>query len=146
MLEEKRIKYFVPADYTEGSKLEHLVQQIIDRTISNEVLEEFHFDCAAEKADETKGQSAEELKKEELIDMLQESANFASTHSVILQLSKIESWSESQRCKLLRIALENKQVTYILKDKDVRKFYSMLCNGIDSEEANKLKEILKMGE
>ena len=55
MLEENRIKYFVPADYTEGSKLETLVKQIIDRTISNEILEEVHFDCVVEKAEETRG-------------------------------------------------------------------------------------------
>lgn len=49
MLDENRIKYFVPADYTEGSKLEELVKQIIDRTLSNEILEKFHYDCIQEK-------------------------------------------------------------------------------------------------
>lgn len=49
MLEENRIKYFVPADYTKKSKLETLVKQIIDRTASNEILESFHFDCVKEK-------------------------------------------------------------------------------------------------
>ena len=67
MLDENRIKYFAPADYTEGSKLEHLVQQIIDRTITNEILEDVHFDCIAEKLDETRGQSEEELKKEDYL-------------------------------------------------------------------------------
>lgn len=146
MLEENRIKYYVPADYTGGSKLECLVKKIIDRTISNEVLEEFHFDCIAEKADETKGQSEEELKKEELIDKLEDSTNFANTHSVIAQLSKVMSWSETQKNKLLRIALENDQVTYILKDKDVKEFYSLICDGMDNEEANKIKEILNSEE
>lgn len=51
MLEENRIKYFVPADYTKKSKLETLVKQIIDRTASNEILESFHFDCVKEKYD-----------------------------------------------------------------------------------------------
>ena len=45
MLKENRIKYFVPADYTENSQLEHLVHCIIDRTRSNEVLERMHYDC-----------------------------------------------------------------------------------------------------
>ena len=49
MLEENRIKYFVPADYTKNSKLETLIKQIIDRTASNEILESFHFDCVKEK-------------------------------------------------------------------------------------------------
>lgn len=143
MLDENRIKYFVPADYTAGSKLEHLVQQIIDRTVSNEKLEEFHFACAAEKVDETKGQSEEEVKREELIDKLEDSTNFANTHSVVAQLAKVESWSESQKMKLIRIALVNNQVTCILRDKDIKDFYSSICNGMNNEEANKIKEILK---
>ena len=49
MLNEDRIKYFAPADYTEGSKLEELVRMIIDRTVSNEKLEDFYFDCIEEK-------------------------------------------------------------------------------------------------
>lgn len=142
MLDENRIKYYVPADYTEGSKLEHLVQQIIDRTISNEILEAFHFDCIAEKIDETKGQSEEELKKEELIDKLEDSKSFANTHSVIEQMTEIDQWSENQKTKLIKIALENNQVTYILKDKDIMNFYSRVCDGTDNDEANKIKEIL----
>lgn len=63
MLDENRIKYYAPADYTENSRLEKLVQQIIDRTKSNEVLEEVHFECIAEKTEEMKGQSEEEIKK-----------------------------------------------------------------------------------
>lgn len=146
MLDENRIKYYVPADYTEDSKLEHLVQQIIDRTISNEILENVHFDCIAEKIDETKGQSEEELKKEELIDRLEDSTSFANTHSVMEQLTEVEQWSEIQKKKLFKIALENTQVKFILKDKDVKAFYRRLCNGINSENANKIKEILNSEE
>ena len=142
MLDENRIKYFAPADYTEGSKLEHLVQQIIDRTITNEILEDVHFDCIAEKLDETRGQSEEELKKEELIDKLEDSSNFANTHSIIEQMLEIKEWSEDQKCKLFKIALENNQVTYILKDVDVKDFYRMICKNNNSEEAKRIKEIL----
>lgn len=45
MLEENRIKYYVPADYTENSQLENLVKMIVDRTFANERLEETHFEC-----------------------------------------------------------------------------------------------------
>ena len=83
MLDENRIKYFAPADYTEGSKLECLVKRIIDRTISNEILESIHYDCISEKKEETKGQSEDELKKEELINKLEDSSNFANTHAII---------------------------------------------------------------
>lgn len=67
MLEENRIKYYAPADYTEGSKLEELVKKIIDRTISNEILEDFHFECVSEKDDETRNQTEEEVRKKSLL-------------------------------------------------------------------------------
>lgn len=142
MLDENRIKYFVAADYTEGSKLEQLVHQIIDRTITNEILEEVHFSCMSEKVDETKGQSEEELRKEELIDKLEDSESFANTHSVIEQLSAIKEWSDAQIKKLLKIALENNQVTYILKDEDVKRFYSAICEGNNSDEARRIRDVI----
>ena len=54
MLDENRIKYFAPADYTEDGKLEILVRQIIDRTVSNEILEKAHFECVAEKDEDVR--------------------------------------------------------------------------------------------
>lgn len=142
MLDENRIKYFVPADYTEGAKLEQLVHKIIDRTASNEILEEVHFDCVAEKVKETKDQSEEEMEKEELIDKLSDSTSFANTHAVIRQLAEIDKWSVPQKNKLLRIALENTQVTYILKDNDLKSFYESVSAGIASEDADGVREIL----
>ena len=141
MLDENRIKYFVPADYTKGAKLEQLIHQIIDRTISNEVLEEAHFCCVSEKENETRNQSKEELEKEELIDKLSDSTSFANTHAVIEQLTGVKVWSGAQKNKLLRIALENTQVTYILKDYDLKAFYTIICDGVDTEDADGVREI-----
>jgi len=141
MLEENRIKYFVPADYTKGSKLENLVKHIIDKTISNEVLEEVHFGCIAEKAEETKGRSEEELRKEELINKLEDSTSFANTHIIIEQLAKINTWSENQKSKLIKIALKNNQVKFILNDKDVKDFYNSICEGISNEDIDKIRYI-----
>ena len=45
MLSENRIRYFAPADYTEGGKLDTLVKAMIDRTAANEVLEELYYEC-----------------------------------------------------------------------------------------------------
>ena len=42
---ENRIRYFAPADYTEGSSLDTLIKAIIDRTAANEVLEERSYEC-----------------------------------------------------------------------------------------------------
>ena len=48
MLRDGRVRYYAPADYTEGSELDKLVRQIILRTAANEALEEKHNRCAAE--------------------------------------------------------------------------------------------------
>lgn len=42
MLRDRRIKYFAPADYTEGSELDELVKAIICKTAAYEALEDKH--------------------------------------------------------------------------------------------------------
>lgn len=48
MMLDKRIRYYAPADYTEGSELDLLVKAIIDKTAAYEVLENRHFENMAE--------------------------------------------------------------------------------------------------
>ena len=48
MMRDKRIRYYAPADYTEGSELDLLVKAIIDKTAVYEVLENYHFANLAE--------------------------------------------------------------------------------------------------
>ena len=48
MMRDNRIRYFVPADYSEGSQLDGLVRQIIRRTVANEALEAAHLRCREE--------------------------------------------------------------------------------------------------
>ena len=48
MIRENRIRYYSPADYTEGSALDTLVKKIIMRTAANEALEAEHITCAEE--------------------------------------------------------------------------------------------------
>lgn len=143
MLEENRIKYFVPADYTENSELELLLKQIIDRTVSNEILEEFYFKCVNEKNDETKNKSEKELQKDDLINRLEDSTSFANTHTIIAEMSEVKSWSKEQKEKLIGIALKNSQVRYILKDKDVKQFYKTICEGFNGEKANEIIKKIK---
>lgn len=142
MLDEKRIKYYVPADYNENSQLEQLVKMIIDRTISNEMLEEFYFECVSEKDKEIKGQSEETIKIDGLINRLEDSMSFANTHDIIAKLRVYENWTDEQKTKLVKIALNNNQVTYILKDKDVKKFYEAVCENYNGDDARKVIEIL----
>ena len=48
MIRDNRIKYFVPADYSEGTELDSLMKTIIDRTAINEQLERTHYDYQQE--------------------------------------------------------------------------------------------------
>ena len=43
MMQENRIKYFAPADYSEGSELDNLVKSIIDKTVLSEKLENIFY-------------------------------------------------------------------------------------------------------
>ena len=49
MMRERRIRYFAPADYNNGSDLDSLVKDIIRRTAMNERLEERHIRDLAEQ-------------------------------------------------------------------------------------------------
>lgn len=48
MFRDQRIRYYAPADYTNGSELDTLVKKIILRTSANEALEAAHFQCMME--------------------------------------------------------------------------------------------------
>lgn len=132
----------MPADYNENSQLEQLVKMIIDRTISNEMLEEFYFECVSEKDKEIKGQSEETIKIDGLINRLEDSMSFANTHDIIAKLRVYENLTDEQKTKLVKIALNNNQVTYILKDKDVKKFYEAVCKNYNDDDARKVIAIL----
>lgn len=48
MMTDNRIRYFAPADYTEGSSLEALLHSIIDKTVTFEHLEQTHIQNKSE--------------------------------------------------------------------------------------------------
>lgn len=52
MLRDRRIRYFVPADYSEGHELDCLVKAIVDKTAAYEVLENRYFENLAEAREE----------------------------------------------------------------------------------------------
>ena len=54
MMRDRRIKYFVPADYREGGELDVLVKAIIDNTVTGEVLESIYFARISDSAEENK--------------------------------------------------------------------------------------------
>ena len=144
MLREHRIKYFAPADYREGSSLEGLIKNIVDRTKTNEVLERKYFKCFDEMSEEQKNKSIEEIHKNELIIQLEESRSFANTHEIIKQLDMIEDGDNKQKDKLIHIAITNTQVKFILSDNDIQKFFKRIIGEIETEEIKEVKELMDM--
>lgn len=127
MMEDKRIKYFAPADYTENSELDNLVKAIIDQTASNEKLMSLHYQNKKEQANQNMNAVIQENKeKEKLILDLENSNSFKQTHSIISKLKEIKSWTSEEKRQLNRIAEINKQVSCIMNDSDVREFYTSI--------------------
>ena len=145
MMRDGRIKYFAPADYSEGTELDALVKAIIDRTAANEALESIHYRCKKERINADQASSHEEREKTDLIIELENSSSFAGTHSVISKLLEISSWTNDQKNDLCEIALRNSQILYILGDADVSRFYKGLLKNMNnlSEAAQKIKEAIE---
>lgn len=126
MMEDKRIKYFAPADYTDNSELDKLVKAIIDQTASNEKLMSVHFQCKQEQVDHNMNiDSHEDREKQKLILDLENSNSFKQTHSVISKLKQIKNWTRREKIQLQEIAKTNNQVSYIIDD-DVDEFYKLI--------------------
>lgn len=145
MMRDGRIKYYVPADYTEGKEMDVLVKSIIDRTVANENLEKLYTRYKIEAEDADKKSNDEERKKTNLIIALENSSSFASTHTAISALREVDSWTDEEKEALFNIAIENSQVRYILRDSDVERFYKSLLNNQNELTANaqKVKDILE---
>lgn len=141
MLHDQRIKYFVPADYSEGSQMDSLVKAIIERTIANEVLESIHYECKEDcYHNDIKRQTNEyKRKKLDLILSLNGSGSFSTTHTIVKELSLIEQWEDEEINMLLEIAFKNNQVGYILNDVDVKSFYKSIIKQLSSPTENSKK-------
>lgn len=144
MMRDGRIKYFVPADYSEGTELDALVKAIIDRTAANEALEAIHYRCKKERITADQASSHEEREKTDLIIELENSTSFAGTRSVISKLKKIDNWTNEQKNTLFGIALHNSQIHYILGDPDVSRFYQELLKDTKnlSDAAQKIRDVI----
>ena len=150
MIQENRIKYFTPADYSENSELDKLIKAIIERTVSNELLESYHIDNKLEQVDNYKTNNEKTLEqikeKTNGILSLESSLSFANTHTVINSIKHISDWSDKEIEMLLEIGSRNSQVRYILGDLDVKNFYKRLfespkCNK-DTDIAKEINEII----
>ena len=145
MMREGRIRYYAPADYSEDAPLDQLVKAIIDRTATNERLEEIHFRCKKENIEADKQNSEEERQKTDLMIALENSHSFTRTHEVIQKLSRYSAWSPEELALLFQIAVSNSQVKYIIKDRDVKLFYTGLFTFVKrlTEDMKTVKEMLE---
>ena len=145
MMREGRIRYYAPADYSEGTQLDELVKAIIDRTATNERLEEIHFRCKKENMEADRQNSEEEREKRDLLISLENSRSFARTHEMIEMLSRYSIWSQEEIELLCTIAVTNSQVKYIITDTDVKLFYCRVLKNSKrpTENMQKVKEMLK---
>ena len=145
MMRDERIKYFAPADYNEGTELDFLVKSIIDRTAANEALETLHYKYKIERIKADKESSEETRKRTDLLIALENSSNFANTHTLIRELQEIDNWSFEEKEILFHIALRNSQVRYILRDSDVKTFYNSLLKSMKTMtlESQEVKHILE---
>ena len=122
-----------------------LVKDIIDRTASNEKLENYFYEQKKEQVSSDKGQSEETRNKVDLINSLSNSRNFSYTHTIIADLSKFDNWTIEEREDLFEIAVSNSQVRCILADNDIKNFYTALLEQSKSlsENARKVKDLMK---
>ena len=143
MLTDNRIKYFAPADYTDGSDLDKLVKAIIVRTASNEILEEKYFACKKER-DEAENAGMAKYSQEHLkvIISLDGSRNFETTHAMMPELLSIDDWSKQEIELLLDIALNRHPVRYLLNDDDVNAFYRKII-GMLKKPTEKAKKVME---
>lgn len=141
MMRENRIKYYAPADYSEGKELDILLKAIINRTAENEALESRFYAYKREQTDADKQTNETEREKVDLLIKLENSRSFATTHAVIEKMRQITVWTKDETESLFTIAVNNSQVFYILGDMDVKAFYQKLLNGckVPSENAEKVK-------
>ena len=142
MIRDNRVKYFVPADYTEGSDIDTLVKGIIDKTAANEKLERISEQCKAETDGYFKSQSDEEILKTNLIIGLEDSANYRTTHTIVDAMRKVGGWNASQKQRILKAVVDNPQVNQIVTDQDVSKLVQEI---VESAEDSELKQnVLKL--
>lgn len=144
MMHENRIKFFAPTDYSEGTELDKLVKAIIDRTGSNEILENIHFSCKKEREQNDINIQNNDVKRRklDLILSLNGSGSFLTTHTTIKELSNFDMWEEDEIEMLLDIAINNSQVRYVLNDIDIKLFYRSIIKNMSKPTA-KSKEVEK---
>jgi arsenate reductase-like glutaredoxin family protein len=88
-------------------------------------------------------QLAEEFEKIKLIEELEGSRSFATTHRILEKISEYEDFKESEVMRLIQAYLDNNQIHGILGDDDVRVFAERLVSLTQTEELYEMAMQLK---
>lgn len=143
MMRAGSVKYYVPADYSDGTEMDRLVKAIIDRTAANEALEEIYVGCKRETEEADKENDEATRRRKELINELDCSGSFKQTHEIIGELSKYGGWTDEEIEFLCETAMRNSQVYFILNDYIIKTFYLSILKeakelGMNAKEVKKM--------
>lgn len=95
----------------------------------------FGYESPGDNADYLEEASKDiEKEKNNLIAQLEISNSFTTTHSIIKDLNDFGEWSNDDVERLCKIAHENTQVNWILKDEDIKSFYIQIIKSIQEGE------------
>lgn len=144
MLKENRINYFAKADYSKGEELDTLVKDIILKTVSNEKLYKYHYNNLKDCKKYEEDSNLEKLHREKLIDALEESTSFASTHEIVKQMRKEKGWTFDEVKELSIIALSNGQVRYIIHDNEIATFFNRLLGAYKEKTNKEIRDLLEI--
>jgi len=132
-LEDKKDLFFVSDDKDYKSPLnEYLMNSyLVDEWRETKNSDIFFYTSLSNFFNEhhTDIQLRVEEEKNQLIEELRNSSNFASTHYLIAKLSKYISFTDEQIRDLAVIAKDNSQIFWILSDPDIKTFYEQLLEG-----------------
>ena len=128
MVHDGRIRYFAPADYSEGSRLEELVEAMIDKAAVSERLDKLYFENKQEASEYYRSIGEQQRRRSELIFLLENSASYSSTHAAVAKLSALTGWTAEDKQRLFKAAEANDQVGLILTDSDIAAFYRGLLD------------------
>jgi predicted nucleic acid-binding protein len=91
---------------------------------------------------------ASDVEKDLAIEELGNSGSFAATHIAVKRLSKLDAFTPLQVEELVKIAISNNQVGWIITDLDVHEFYKSLLkqkNTLQADIAHQLEKLVQEG-
>ena len=136
MMRDGRVKYYVPADYSENTELDKLIKMIIDTVSVNSQILDVHFKCYDETENEEKRIEPIERAKSDCLYMLENSTSFSRTHEIVAKMKEITEWNDNDTEKICRIVKSNSQVMGVVRDRDVASFIRSLIGRYKGNKAH----------